>query len=75
MGDWGVMIALGPGMAAEVALLRWRGNDVWGGRCSCVAGDFFESVPKGADSYLLCGLVHDWNDDRAPQSWEIAVER
>jgi 3,5-dihydroxyphenylacetyl-CoA synthase len=23
VGDWGVMIALGPGMAAEVALLRW----------------------------------------------------
>jgi predicted naringenin-chalcone synthase len=23
MGDWGAMIALGPGMAAEVALLRW----------------------------------------------------
>jgi alkylresorcinol/alkylpyrone synthase len=23
MGDWGVMIALGPGMAAEVVLLRW----------------------------------------------------
>ena len=22
-GDWGVMIALGPGMAAELALLRW----------------------------------------------------
>ncbi|MBZ5542940.1 MAG: hypothetical protein LAO07_04580 [Acidobacteriia bacterium] len=22
-GDWGVMIALGPGMAAETALLRW----------------------------------------------------
>ena len=22
-GDWGVMIALGPGMAAEVALLKW----------------------------------------------------
>ena len=22
-GDWGVMIALGPGMAAEVALIRW----------------------------------------------------
>jgi len=22
-GDWGVMIALGPGMAAEAALLRW----------------------------------------------------
>lgn len=23
VGDWGVMIALGPGMAAELALLRW----------------------------------------------------
>jgi 3,5-dihydroxyphenylacetyl-CoA synthase len=23
LGDWGLMIALGPGMAAEVALLRW----------------------------------------------------
>jgi predicted naringenin-chalcone synthase len=22
-GDWGVMTALGPGMAAEAALLRW----------------------------------------------------
>jgi predicted naringenin-chalcone synthase len=22
-GDWGVMIALGPGMAAEAVLLRW----------------------------------------------------
>jgi predicted naringenin-chalcone synthase len=22
-GDWGVMVALGPGMAAEAALLRW----------------------------------------------------
>ena len=22
-GDWGVMVALGPGLAAEAALLRW----------------------------------------------------
>ena len=22
-GDWGMMVALGPGMAAEAALLRW----------------------------------------------------
>jgi len=34
-------------------------------RCSYVAGDFFESVPEGADAYLLCGVVHDWDDDRA----------
>jgi SAM-dependent methyltransferase len=33
--------------------------------CSYVAGDFFEAVPEGADAYLLCGVVHDWNDEDA----------
>jgi hypothetical protein len=36
-----------------------------GGRCSYIAGNFFESVPEGADAHLLCGVVHDWDDDRA----------
>ncbi len=35
------------------------------GRCSYLAGDFFDSVPEGADAYLLCGAIHDWDDDRA----------
>jgi hypothetical protein len=35
------------------------------GRCSVVAGDFFHSVPKGADAYLLSQIVHDWGDDDA----------
>src|ERR1700730_13060701 len=35
------------------------------GRCSYIAGDFFDSVPEGADAYLLCGVIHDWADDRA----------
>jgi len=34
-------------------------------RCSYIAGNFFESVPEGADAYLLCGVLHDWDDDRA----------
>src|SRR5438477_11477958 len=34
-------------------------------QCSYVAGDFFEAVPEGADAYLLCGVVHDWNDEHA----------
>jgi O-methyltransferase domain len=29
-----------------------------------VAGDFFERAPRG-DTYLLSGILHDWNDDRA----------
>jgi hypothetical protein len=35
------------------------------GRCSYVTGDFFNSVPPGADAYLLCGVIHDWDDERA----------
>ena len=34
-------------------------------RCELVAGDFFESVPEGADAYLLKWIIHDWDDDRA----------
>jgi len=41
------------------------GNDVWSRRCSYVIGDFFTSAPQGADAYLLCGLIHDWDDRRA----------
>jgi hypothetical protein len=40
-------------------------KDACARRCSYVAGDFFASVPKGADAYLLCGVVHDWDDGRA----------
>ena len=34
-------------------------------RCQAVAGDFFESVPAGADCYALRLVIHDWNDDEA----------
>jgi len=34
-------------------------------RCQIVGGNFFDSVPKGADAYLLKGVVHDWPDDDA----------
>ena len=41
------------------------GGDVRKRRCSYVVGDFFTSVPQGADAYLLCGVIHDWDDRRA----------
>jgi orsellinic acid C2-O-methyltransferase len=34
-------------------------------RCELVAGDFFESVPPGADAYVLKSVIHDWNDERS----------
>jgi hypothetical protein len=35
------------------------------GRCQVVGGDFFESVPAGADTFLLRHILHDWEDDEA----------
>lgn len=34
-------------------------------RCEVVAGDFFQSVPAGADVYLLKYVIHDWDDERS----------
>lgn len=34
-------------------------------RCKLVSGDFFESVPEGADLHLLKQILHDWDDERA----------
>ena len=34
-------------------------------RCKVVGGDFFETVPRGADLYMLKYIIHDWDDARA----------
>lgn len=34
-------------------------------RIDLVTGDFFESVPTGADAYIMKNIVHDWDDGRA----------
>lgn len=31
-------------------------------RCEVVGGSFFDSVPAGADAYLLKYIIHDWDD-------------
>ena len=35
------------------------------GRCRALTGDFFESVPPGADAYILKNVLHDWDDNHA----------
>jgi hypothetical protein len=35
------------------------------GRCEFVGGDFFKSIPVGADAYVLKYILHDWDDGRA----------
>jgi len=37
------------------------------GRWECVEGDFFESVPTGADAYVLKRIIHDWTDETCVQ--------
>jgi len=34
-------------------------------RCQFTSGNFFQSVPRGADTYLLKDVLHDWDDGRA----------
>jgi len=36
-------------------------------RCECVGGSFFESVPEGADLYVIKHVLHDWDDQHAVQ--------
>lgn len=34
-------------------------------RVELITGDFFESVPPGADVYLMKHIIHDWNDEQS----------
>lgn len=34
-------------------------------RVETVAGDFFQSVPAGADLYMMKHIIHDWDDERS----------
>jgi cyclopropane fatty-acyl-phospholipid synthase-like methyltransferase len=34
-------------------------------RCELVGGNFFKSVPEGADAITLKWIIHDWNDEQS----------
>lgn len=34
-------------------------------RCEAVAGDFFDSVPRGGDAYIVKWILHDWDDEQS----------
>ena len=35
------------------------------GRAAFTGGSFFDSVPSGADAYMLKMIIHDWDDEHA----------
>ena len=39
-----------------------RGESIRHDRVEPISGDFYESVPTGADAYLLRWILHDWDD-------------
>jgi O-methyltransferase domain len=60
-GPRGVLFDL-PHVAREApALLKQKGV---GDRVTIAAGDFFKTIPDGADAYLLSHILHDWSEDR-----------
>jgi hypothetical protein len=36
-----------------------------GNRVQLASGSFFETVPAGADAYIMKHIIHDWDDERA----------
>src|SRR5262249_54432369 len=34
------------------------------GRMRLLEGDMFDSIPSGADAYIMKRITHDWSDDR-----------
>jgi SAM-dependent methyltransferase len=32
-------------------------------RAGAISGSFFDPIPTGADAYLLCDILHNWDDD------------
>ena len=57
----GVLFDLPHVVADAPALLASRGVI---SRVSIEAGSFFESVPAGADAYLLSHIIHDWSEEK-----------
>jgi len=49
---------------------RAKGNLLSAGvsdRCRIAQGDFFQSIPAGADAYLFRHIIHDWTDEQSTQ--------
>ena len=42
-----------------------RGESISHDRMEFIGGDFFESVPAGADAYIMRWILHDWADGEA----------
>jgi hypothetical protein len=51
-----------PSVAREAReFIRAKGLET---RCEVVECDFFSSIPRGSDAYLMSHILHDWSDEK-----------
>lgn len=60
-GLHGVVFDIPSGLAQATKTLEAAGV---GARGQIVEGDVFQSVPDGADGYIMKSVIHDWDDDQ-----------
>ncbi len=60
----GILFDLGHVVERARSTMQTHGLDQ---RCSVIEGNFFESIPKGADAYLMRHIIHDWTDEQSVQ--------
>jgi len=58
----GVLFDVAPVIAGAGTILEQEGVT---DRVETVSGNFFESVPSGADAYIMKYIIHDWDDERS----------
>ena len=58
----GILFDQKSAIASAKSILKAEVNS---NRCEMIAGDFFESIPSGADAYLFKYVLHNWNDEQA----------
>ncbi len=49
----------------DVAVVAGQALSRFGSRAQSVPTDFFVAVPSGGDVYLICNVLHDWDDAQA----------
>ncbi len=58
-GMKGVLFDTADGLESSSEVLAAAGVS---DRCEVMVGDFFDSVPPGADAYVIKSVIHDWDD-------------
>ena len=58
-GSSGVLVDRPAAIPAARAYLESAGL---ADRTECIEGDFFATLPRGADAYVLSRILHDWDD-------------